>query len=299
MIPGPSSFTTLGTGGGPMQNPQRSQPAHLLMNGTTPVLIDCGEGAIGQLKRAGIEFRDVSQIFLTHHHFDHIGSLFTCLGVNMMTMRKTPLTIYGPPGTQQIVDGLVAACAVPHAIGFGVPGQSMPKVEDFVRVQEIVPGDVIELDGLTVTSCENTHYRAESEAGAPGYLSLSFRFDLFNRSILFTGDTGPCKAVESLAVGVDLLVGEMMDVELTMCKVRAMNPHMPDAAIAKIGTHIAEHHLSAEQLGDLATRAGAKHVVATHLPPGLATPDTAPDYVARIAARFSGAISISEDLKSY
>ncbi len=299
MAPNPSTFTTLGTGGGPMQNPLRSQPAHLLMNGTKPVLIDCGEGAMGQLKRAGVEFRDVSEIFLTHHHFDHIGSLFACFGINMMTMRRTPLTVYGPPGTRQIVDGLIAACAVPNAIGFGVPGQSMPKVEDFVVVREIVPGDVIELDGLTVKNCENTHYRQESEAGTEGYLSLSFRFDLPDRSIFFTGDTGECKAVESLAQGVDLLVGEMMDADLTMRMVRSRNPDVPEAQIQKICEHIAGHHLSAEQLGDLATITGARHVVATHLPPGLATPQTAPDYVARIASRFSGEISIAEDLKQY
>ncbi|MBZ0129158.1 MAG: MBL fold metallo-hydrolase [Rhodobacteraceae bacterium] len=299
MAPNPSSFTTLGTGGGPVQNPARSQPAHLLMNGTKPVLVDCGEGAIRQLRRAGVEFRDVAEIFLTHHHFDHIGSLFTCLGVNMMTMRKTPLSIYGPPGTQKIVDGLIAASAVPQEIGFGVPGQSLPQIRDFVSVHEIVPGDVVELEGLSVTNCENTHYRPESESGRPGYLSLSYRFDLADRSILFTGDTGACKAVEKLASGVDLLVGEMMDADLTMRKVRTMNPHMPDAAIAKIGKHIAEHHLSAEQLGDLARVAGAKHVVATHLPPGLATPETAPGYIARIAARFAGTVSISEDLQTY
>ena len=151
----------------------------------------------------------------------------------------------------------------------------------------------LKIDGLTITNCENTHYRTEAEAGKPGYLSLSFRFDLPDRSILFTGDTGQCKAVEALAKGVDLLVAEMMDAELTMQNVRARNPQMPDAAIARIGSHIRDHHLSAEQLGDLATAAGALRVVATHLPPGLATPVTAPDYVARIKARFSGEVTIA------
>jgi ribonuclease BN (tRNA processing enzyme) len=299
MAPTASSFTTLGTAGGPMLHPQRSQPAHLLMHGDRPILIDCGEGAFRQLKRAGIEYRDVGEIFLTHHHFDHIGSLFACLGLNMMTMRKQPLTIYGPPGTQRIVDGLIAACEVPQAIGFGVPGQSLPAVADFITVREIVPGDVITLDGLTVSNCENTHYRPEAEAGLPGYLSLSLRFDMADRSIFFSGDTGPCKAIETLAKGVDLLVGEMMDAELTMRNIRRANPSMPDAAIAKIGKHIADHHLNPEQLGELGTVAGASELVATHLPPGLATPETAPDYVARIASRFSGKISIAEDLSSY
>ncbi|MEQ8166616.1 MAG: MBL fold metallo-hydrolase, partial [Alphaproteobacteria bacterium] len=34
-----------------------------------------------QLRRVGVEFRTVDHIVLTHHHFDHIGSLFACIGL--------------------------------------------------------------------------------------------------------------------------------------------------------------------------------------------------------------------------
>ncbi|WP_323037224.1 MBL fold metallo-hydrolase [Pararhodobacter sp.] len=299
MAPKPSTFTTLGTAGGPVPNPQRAQPAHVLMHGEEPILIDCGDGAVGQLIRAGVDYRSVNRVFLSHHHFDHIGGLFALLGVNMMTMRKTPLTIYGPPGTKAIVDGIVAASSGPNEIGFGVPGQALPKISDFVSVREITPTDTVTLDGLTVTCCENTHYRPEAELGTPGPLSLSLRFDLADRSVLFTGDTGPCKAVEALAKGVDLVIGEMMDIELIMGRIRAANPNQSAAHIAKIQTHISDHHITAEQLADLAEGAGASHVVATHLPPGVATPKTAPEYAARIQARFSGSVSISQDLESY
>ncbi len=298
-MPPPSSFTTLGTGGGPMQNPLASQPAHLVMNGARPVLVDCGEGAMGQLRKVGVDFRDVGEVFLTHHHFDHIGSLFACLGLNMMTMRRAPLTIWGPPGTKPILDSLIAACDVPQAIGFGVKGQTLPHPRDFLRVEEITGGARIDLGEMVVTACENTHYRAESEAGQPGPVSLSLRFDLPGRSLFFTGDTGPCRAVEDLAQGVDLLVSEMMDLDMTMERVRASNPHMPDEAIARIRTHLSAHHLSPGQVGDLASRAGAAHVVATHFAPGCATPDTADAYAARIAARFAGRVSIGRDLQSY
>ena len=37
-------------------------------------------------------------------------------------------------------------------------------------------------------------------------VSLSYRFDLADRSIVYTGDTGPSKAVVALAQGADLLV---------------------------------------------------------------------------------------------
>ncbi|QJR20598.1 Ribonuclease BN, tRNA processing enzyme [Pelagibacterium halotolerans] len=297
MRPRPSSFVTLGTAGGPVQNPERSQPAHLIMNGDKPMLIDCGEGAIGQITRMGLSFREIEQVFITHHHFDHIGSLFALLGLSMMTQRNYPLEIYGPPGTRDIVDGLVAAAAVPNAIGFGVPGQKLPTIESFVVVREIRPGDIVELDGMRVTNCENTHYgSAKGQGEQSPYLSLSYRFDLPDRSVMFTGDTGECAEVEALAKGVDLLVGEMMDLDVTMGNVRRANPNMPEERIAMVQTHLSKHHLTPEQLGELAARAGANHVVAVHFAPGSVTASSRDRYAARIGSTFSGKVSIGEDL---
>lgn len=298
MLP-PSSFTTLGTGGGPGLSPVRAQPAHLLMAGEIPVLIDCGEGAMTQLRRVGVEFRTVDHIVLTHHHFDHIGSLFACIGLNMMVHRRTPLTIYGPPGTQQIVQGLFEACSVPQETGFGATDRQLPKPQDFVSVREFTPSDTIELPGLRITSCENTHYRPEREAGQPGHLSLALRFDLDDRSVVFTGDTGTCGAVEDLARDVDLLVGEMVDAELVLARVRKMNPDAPQEHVDRIGQHMFQHHLTAEQLGEMAERAGARKLVAVHFTPGSVLPENADEYLARVKTRYSGEVHLAEDLKTY
>jgi len=295
----PSSVITLGTAGGPVQNPNRSQPSFVLMNGESPILIDCGEGAMGQLRRADIEYRNVHHIFLTHHHFDHIGSLFACLGLNMMTQRRVPLNIYGPPGTQSIVDGLVAACNVPNEIGFGVPGQRLPHPRDFVAVTEITPGHEIVIDDLKVTCCENTHYRSEDQFGTEGYLSLSLRFDLPDRVVVFTGDTGPCKGLESFAKGADLIIGEMMDLDITMGRIRHMNPQMPEEKLQQIKSHLAQHHINSEDLAALAVAAEAKEVVATHFPPGIADENTANGYVERVKKIYNGKFSIGQDLAVY
>ncbi|MBV7378507.1 MBL fold metallo-hydrolase [Maritimibacter sp. DP4N28-5] len=289
----------MGTAGGPILQPGRSQPAHLLTSGSQNILIDCGEGALGQLTRAGVGFRELEAVILTHHHFDHIGSLFALLGLSMMTQRRDPLRIYGPAGTQKIVASLIDACDVPNEIGFGVPGQKLPHARDFTVVQEIAPGDEVMIGEVRMTCCENTHYRGEDQHGQGGYLSLSLRFDTPDRSILVTGDTGSCRAVEALGQGVDLFVGELMDVEQTMEKVRAANPDMPVDRIQMIGSHLAEHHLRPEQLGEMAARSGAGELVAIHFSPGMVTPESAPDYSARIKAVFGGAVHLSEDLARY
>ncbi|MDA8739975.1 MBL fold metallo-hydrolase [Rhodobacteraceae bacterium] len=292
-------FITLGTAGGPVPNLYRAQPAHAVVTQDRTLLIDCGEGAMGQLMRAGIDFRNVHDIFISHHHFDHIGSLFACLGMNMMLQRKTPLNIYGPPGTRQMIDALCSACDVPWGVGFGIRDQKLPHPIEFIQTHDISPDDKIKIDELDISFCENTHFRGDENFGHDGPISLSLRFDAPDRSIVFTGDTGPCRNLEKFAKGAQLLVGELMDAEGTMRRVRQKNPHMSDVRIEMMGDHMARHHLSPEQLGELATRAGVEHVVAVHIPLESIHAKTAPEYIAKIASRFLGKITLAEDLDRF
>lgn len=298
-MPQTTTFITLGTAGGPVPNRYRAQPAHAVVTQDRTLLIDCGEGAMGQLMRAGIDFRTVHDIFISHHHFDHIGSLFACLGMNMMLQRKTPLNIYGPLGTRQMIDALCGACDVPWGVGFGIRDQNLPHPREFVQVREISPNDKIKIDQLEISFCENTHYRGEANFGQDGPISLSLRFDAPDRSIVFTGDTGPCHNLENFAKGAQLLVGELMDAERTMRRVRQKNPLMSDGRIQMMGDHMARHHLSPEQLGELASRAGVEHIVAVHIPLERIHAKTAPEYIAKIASRFAGKITLAEDLDRF
>ena len=294
-----TKFITLGTAGGPTPKPHRMPPAHAIAYDLGAILVDCGEGAFQQLGRAGIDLSRVRELFITHHHFDHIGSLFACLGLNMMVHRDQPMNIYGPPGTSEILEHLIAACDIPQAIGFGVPGQTLPHPRDFIVSRDIRPGDVVEIDNIRISCCENTHYRAEDQFGQDGPVSLSYRFDAPDRSMVFTGDTGPCWAIEDLASGADLLVGELIDADIIVNRLLTRNPDMSGQALDMMRQHFTEHHLTPEELGGLAARAGVKQLVAVHIPFLTKSADEDAKYVSRISARFTGSVTISEDLAEY
>ena len=294
-----TKFITLGTAGGPTPKLHRMPPAHAVVYDGGPILVDCGEGAFQQLTRAGFDLKKVCNLFITHHHFDHIGSLFACLGLNMMTHRDQPMNIYGPPGTNEILENLIAACDIPQATGFGVPGQILPHPRDFIVCRDIKPGDIVEIDSIRVSCCENTHYRPENQFGQDGPVSLSYRFDATDRSMVFTGDTGPCHALENLAKGADLLVGELIDADMVINRLRNKNPDMPDHALQMMRRHFSQHHLTPEDLGELASRAGVKKLVATHIPFVAKSADEDAKYVRRISTKFAGSIMISEDLTEY
>lgn len=294
-----TKFYTLGTAGGPVPKAIRAAPAHAVVRGDLAILVDCGEGAFRQAMQAGIDFRRVDHIILSHHHFDHIGSLFNGLGIYMMAQRAKPLTIYGPKGTAHIVNALIEACQVPWEIGFGAASKNMPHPRDFVHVTEIEPGARLENGDIQVSCCENTHYRAEQSFGQPGYHSLSLRFDAPDRSIVYTGDTGPCEALERFAFGADLLVGEVIDVERIMARIQSRSLALSPQQLDVYRQHMEAHHLSPRHLGELATRAQTKHLVAVHITAETRETEQASDYAKRIGEHYSGKISISEDLSAY
>ena len=67
-------------------------------------MIDCGEGAQMQMRRAGISSLKIEHICLSHIHGDHIFGLFGLLSTMGMLGRKSPLDIYAPESFAPILD---------------------------------------------------------------------------------------------------------------------------------------------------------------------------------------------------
>ena len=61
-------------------------------------MIDCGEAAQIQMRKAGISFLKIEHICISHIHGDHIFGLFGLLSTMAMLGRKAPLNIYAPEG---------------------------------------------------------------------------------------------------------------------------------------------------------------------------------------------------------
>jgi ribonuclease BN (tRNA processing enzyme) len=156
------------------------------------------------------------------------------------------------------------------------------------------------LKDLTVKVAENSHYQNQQHTqDTPGYISLSFRFDGADRSIVFTGDTGPSNNVVELAKQADLLVTEMMDIDLALANIKRINPHLNASTLQAIETHFRAHHLTPDQVAAMAVAAEVKNVVITHFAPGASTPEQAQQYRNQMQNIFKGTIDFANDLNQF
>jgi ribonuclease BN (tRNA processing enzyme) len=292
-----NQFITLGTSAGPNAQASRSQPANALVVNEDLYLVDAGDGAVGQLVKTGHRLQEVDGLFISHLHFDHTGGVLAVLSLQSQLGVATTLKIFGPPGTKTFINGLVDSMAPAMDAAFGMPGRSWHSNVDVV---ELVHGSTIELDGMTVIVAENSHFAVPDNSRAPEKAkSLSFRFDLANRSIVYTGDTGPSEAIEILAKGADLLVSEMMDIDAVLGNIRRNEPEMPRRQLDGIEWHLRAHHLLPRQVGEMASRAGVDEVVVTHVAPNVASAELAGRYVDEIGETFDGEVVIANDLDKF
>jgi len=290
-------WTTLGTMSGPIPSPGRCQAANLLWNNKHAILVDAGDGAAEQIAKVGHRLSDVDTVLLSHLHIDHTGGLSAIIGMRYQQHIPGTLTIYGPPGTRRLVDGLVAAQAGLVELSRAENPQIAKLPPSNVAVVEITGGAKTTLDGVDITAAENSHYGfAPGTPEAKTFQSLSLRFTMADRSIVYTGDTGPSEAVKKLAQGADLLISEITDPNTELATLKAERTDIPFFADPILKKHFEQQHLTADAVGDLAAGAGVKSLVLTHNP---ILHDRIPQTDVSIASHYHGPVAFAGDLDSY
>lgn len=98
----------LGTGGN-MPMPYRFLSSLLISYKGRKILIDCGEGTQVSMRMLKWGFKSIDIILITHEHGDHVLGLPGLLSTIGNSGRKSPITIIGPEGIKEVVEGLILA----------------------------------------------------------------------------------------------------------------------------------------------------------------------------------------------
>lgn len=118
-------------------------------------LFDCGEGTQHQILRSDIKISQITRIFVTHMHGDHIYGLMGLLASCGLAGNPSRIDIYGPP---QLNDYL-RACGRYSQTRFSYP----------VKVHAVQPGVLYEDEDFSVSCGPLTHrvpafgYRVEEK----------------------------------------------------------------------------------------------------------------------------------------
>jgi ribonuclease BN (tRNA processing enzyme) len=289
---------TLGTAGGPPAHRGRAQPATLLQVGGQDYLIDAGEGAGFQLMQAGVPANALDAVFITHLHWDHTLGLDYLMASGWMQNRRQPLPVYGPPGLDHLLSRQLAAVEVGEDI-FRVQAPHRPPLAALYPAQEVqaCADHEIYRDGqVQVRAVCNSHF-AQVSAGSHSYgedRALSYRFDTAHGSVTITGDTGPSAELEALALGSDVLVAEVVDLPSIGA---ALERASPGTDITPLLHHMAQQHLTPQEVGRMATRAGVRRVILTHFVVGAGF--DVDSLAAQVAEHFDGEVLTGHDLQVF
>jgi ribonuclease BN (tRNA processing enzyme) len=292
---------TLGTKSGPVPIVGRAQSANLLIVNGTYYLIDAGDGVVRRLTRAHVLIRQIGTIFITHVHSDHTGGLPSLLQTAYDETRKEPIDIYGPPGTDILVNAIKPYLAVNSDIRIS-DGTRVVRPEDMIKAHVLNSGTAYRDKNITVTAVENTHFHFAPGSPAYGrYESYSYRFEAKDRTIVVTGDTGPSPAVTALARGADLLVSEVLDPDEAR-EIRVMSgewARMTPKQQEGFMRHMRTEHLTPAEVGEMAAKAGVKAVVLTHILTGADPNADYARFVRDVKQKFLGPVTVAKDLMSF
>ena len=227
--------------------------------------------------------REVSAVFITHFHFDHLAGLADFWLTGWLPpnygRRKVPLRIWGPVGLSRITSGLEEAYATD--IDIRVEDERLLRSAARFDVTEFSTGGVIfERDGVTVSSFKVNH----GELIKPAY---GYRVDHGGHSVVLSGDTRYDENLIEVASGADLLIHEVVAIPERLFE---LNPAMK---------RVEAHHTSPEEVGGVFSKARPKLGVLSHyvLTTGPGVPPLTKDQVVeRVKSKHSGPVLAGRDL---
>ncbi|MBE7062197.1 MAG: MBL fold metallo-hydrolase [Clostridia bacterium] len=163
---------TLGTSHG-NHTPGRFATSTLLEIGESCYMIDAGEPASGQMFRAGVPFKNLRAVFLTHMHDDHTSGL---------TALAKALHKYPTDGQHTDFYFAEEAAIAPFRAWLGAV--HVKNEEGLVQYHTTHEGAVYKDENISVTAIPTRHM----SGGEP---SFAYLIEADGKRMLFTGDLSP------------------------------------------------------------------------------------------------------------
>ena len=311
-----TELVLLGTAGAPLPVPGRGGISSALVVDGRVFVVDCGRGSPSAFADAGLDFRRLAAVFISHLHADHVGDLPGMLlypwGVRSGDSGPlAPIRVYGPsrpealpagdavfhrettihperpaPGTADLVESILAGYA--YHLNVMPLDARMPDAGALVRGMDIaVPARVAGAAEVPVVAFEDGAVRVTAVAVTHGRAApaLAYRFDTADGSVVFSGDTTVNDDLIALARGADILVHQVADLGY-------LERHgVTGTALERM----AALHTDVTQVGGVAERAGVRELILSHYLPADPAAISDSEWAQRAQAGFSGITTAGHD----
>lgn len=274
----------LGTGT-PTPSMNRMCSGYLIKAGGDHIVFDHGFGAHHRLLELGVPATRISHAFFSHHHYDHIGDYPRLLltrwdqGAGLIPELK----VYGPPPLQHITNLLFSEGGAfgPDLISrtenqasidvYHARGGKGNRVKPRPVITELACDSIVSENEWTVRVAPVNHF-------APHLISYGYRIDHHGQSIVYSGDSGPCRALTALAKDCDVLVH--------MCH------YLSGTAPSKTFAAFTAGHM---EVAEAAAEANAKSVVISHVTEQFDKPGVRERVIVEMSRVFGGHIFFGAD----
>jgi ribonuclease BN (tRNA processing enzyme) len=307
-----TELVLLGTAGAPLPVAGRRGTASALVADGRVFVVDCGRGAPSAFADAGLDFRHLDALFLTHLHVDHTGDLPGMLLYGWgVRGGQRPIGVYGPsrpqmlpsdtdgfarqtiinpqqpaPGTTDLVGHILAGYA--YHLNVMPLDAHMPDPGALVRATDVpVTRRTAGAAAVPVEVCRDGQVRVTAVAVTHGHAipAVAYRFDTQDGSVVFSGDTTVNEDLIDLARGADILVHQVADLDY----------------LARHGfagadlDRMAGLHTDVTQVGMVAQRAQVGELILHHYLPAEPGAIAEADWARRAGQDFAGTTTAGRD----
>lgn len=275
-------LTILGSGS-PEAYARRASSGFLLEAGADRILFDCGGGVVDNLLRTGLLPKDITHLFFTHYHSDHMMD-YARLVHAAWDEGAPPLKVFGPKPLEKITKGyfgrdgvlnndLRARTELPQSQQVWIArGGTLPRPWPAPEVTEITAGFTYQGEGWTLGSATASHAQ-------PILDCLGFSVEAGGKKFVYSGDTGINDDITNLSRDADLLLhwcyrgaGETLH--------PALQAFSPDPG----------------EVADMAQSVGVKRLLLSHFRIHMDSPSGHKKALDDLSKRFEGEAAIVEDL---
>lgn len=271
--------TLLGTGT-PLPQITRFGASTLVEVGGEKLLFDAGRGSSIRLSQLGYTPGEIDKLFITHLHHDHTVGFPDILisgSVPHMGGRQEAFQVWGPSGTQNMIDGFYQAYEKDVENRQNVTNAASNGLD--TKVHEIEEGVIYNNNGIEVIAFKVDHGSMEPAFG--------FRVNYDGRSVVISGDTTYNENLIEHAKGTDLIIHEVV-----------AHPESDTADLSDSMENIKSYHTTPEQAAEVFKQVNPKMAAYTHII-SLGVEDGDIDYIERTNEIYDGKVVLGEDLMTF